>query len=73
MADMDDKLGKGGGNNENLATTEEFEKDLKLNTSAFEVLERDFQDVRRSLKYCNFHLIACIYELRLSYYEYSYS
>ena len=43
---MSDNLQKGGSSsNEVLATTEDFEKDLKLNTSAFEVLERDFEEV----------------------------
>lgn len=48
MADYDkieDKATKGGSNNEVLASADDFEKDLKVNASAFEVLERDFQDV----------------------------
>lgn len=46
---MDEKLDKSGINHEVLASTEDFEKDLKLNSSAFEVLERDFEDVINEL------------------------
>ena len=59
MADID----KSGLNNEVVASTEDFEKDLKLNTSAFEVLERDFEEVRSSY----LHSTQCIILLTIIY------
>lgn len=40
-----EKLGKGGGGG---PSAEDFESDLQMSASAFEALERDFQEVRFS-------------------------